>query len=115
LAQIFATRTRMEWVDLFIEHDVAGAPVYRAGETHADPHFAARSLWTDGNVHGVDLLASPVRIDGHVQTAAAPAPSAGSDTAEVLATVLGYDADRIDELVAAGTVTVGGDAPERER
>jgi hypothetical protein len=33
----------------------------------------------------------------------------------VLATVLGYDADRIDELVAAGTVTVGGGAPERER
>src|SRR5262249_1906291 len=56
LARIFATRTRAEWIDMFIEHDVAGAPVYRAGETHADPHFNARNLWTDGNVHGLELL-----------------------------------------------------------
>jgi crotonobetainyl-CoA:carnitine CoA-transferase CaiB-like acyl-CoA transferase len=113
LARIFVTRTRAEWVELFIEHDVAGAPVYRAGETHSDPHFAARNLWTDSGVHGLALPASPVRIDGHVQTAGAAAPSAGDDTMEVLTTVLGYDPARIDELLAAGAVAV--DAPEGRR
>ena len=47
LQQIFRSRTRAEWVELFIEHDVAGAPVYLAGETHADAHFTARDLWLD--------------------------------------------------------------------
>jgi crotonobetainyl-CoA:carnitine CoA-transferase CaiB-like acyl-CoA transferase len=99
LTAIFATRTRAEWIDLFIEHNVAGAPIYQAGETHADRHFAARGLWTDPAVHGLELVGSPVRINGDVQVADRAAPRAGDDTVYVLSEVLGYDQRRIDELV----------------
>jgi crotonobetainyl-CoA:carnitine CoA-transferase CaiB-like acyl-CoA transferase len=104
LASIFATRTRADWVQLFINHDVAGAPVYGPEDTHADPHFASRDLWTDGDVHGLELMASPVRVDGKIQSAAHAAPRAGDHTLQVLTDVLGYDPARISELSASGAV-----------
>jgi crotonobetainyl-CoA:carnitine CoA-transferase CaiB-like acyl-CoA transferase len=107
LQQIFRSRTRAEWVELFIEHDVAGAPVYLAGETHADAHFTARDLWLDPEVHGVRLVGSPVRVDGRQATADRAAPCAGEHTEQVLRDVLGYDDERIRALRAAGAL---GDA-----
>jgi crotonobetainyl-CoA:carnitine CoA-transferase CaiB-like acyl-CoA transferase len=111
LASIFATRTRADWVQLFITHNVAGAPVYGPEDTHADPHFASRKLWTDGHTHGLELMASPVRVDDEVQSAGRPAPRAGEHTLEVLADVLGYDTVRIRELFESGAVA--GRTPER--
>ena len=102
LQQIFRSRTRAEWVELFISHDVAGAPVYVAGETHADPHFVARNLWLDPAVHGVRLVGSPVRVDGRQAAAERAAPSAGEHSEQVLREVLGYDDDRIRSLRDAG-------------
>jgi crotonobetainyl-CoA:carnitine CoA-transferase CaiB-like acyl-CoA transferase len=102
LARIFAGRTRAEWVKLFIDRDVAGGPVYAAGETWLDPHFAARGLWLDPRTHGLPLLGSPVRVDGELVVAERPSPAAGQDRDRVLAEVLGYDAARIEALRAAG-------------
>jgi crotonobetainyl-CoA:carnitine CoA-transferase CaiB-like acyl-CoA transferase len=102
LAAVFATRTRAEWVQLFLDHDVAGAPVYASGETYRDPHFVARGLWLDPEVHGVRLVAPPVRVDGAVAVSPRPAPAAGEHQQEVLRDVLGYDADRIRALGASG-------------
>lgn len=104
LTRLFATRTRAEWVALFLEHDVAGAPVYRDGETHADPHFEARSLWLDENVHGLRLVAPPIRIDGRIAVAPTRAPSGGEHTAAILRDVLGYDDVRIGALREAGAI-----------
>jgi crotonobetainyl-CoA:carnitine CoA-transferase CaiB-like acyl-CoA transferase len=104
LARIFATRTRAEWVALFIEHDVAGAPVYVGGETHADVHFAARGLWLDPKTHGLRLIGPPLRVDGAVAVSPRAAPAGGAHTIEVLRRVLGYDDDRIAELRRAGAV-----------
>ena len=91
LARIFATRTRAEWVQLFIDANVAGAPVYLPGETHLDPHFAARGLWLDAGVHGVSLLAPPVRADGAIAVSGRAAPQHAADQDQVLRDVLGYD------------------------
>jgi crotonobetainyl-CoA:carnitine CoA-transferase CaiB-like acyl-CoA transferase len=102
LARIFAARTRAEWVQLFIDADVAGAPVYLSGETHRDPHFAARGLWLDADVHGVSLLAPPVRADGAIAVSGRAAPQHAADHDEVLRDVLGYDDARIEVLRAAG-------------
>ena len=113
LSAIFLTRTRAEWIELFIEHNVAGAPIYQPGETHADPHFASRNLWTDKDVHGVELLASPVRIDGTVQSAPRAAPQAGRDTLDVVREVLGYDDARIENLIGSGAIAT--DAPGGRR
>jgi crotonobetainyl-CoA:carnitine CoA-transferase CaiB-like acyl-CoA transferase len=102
LARVFASRTRAEWVQLFLEHDVAGSPVYAPGETHRDPHFVARDMWLDPAVHGLRLLGPPVRVDGDTAVADRAAPSAGQDTDEVLRRVLGYDDAHIAACREAG-------------
>jgi crotonobetainyl-CoA:carnitine CoA-transferase CaiB-like acyl-CoA transferase len=102
LAAIFATRTRAQWVQLFIDHDVAGGPVYRDGETHLDAHFTARDLWVDPEVHGLRIVGPPTRVDGAIAVADRAAPHAGEDTDHILRTVLGDDDARIAARRAAG-------------
>jgi crotonobetainyl-CoA:carnitine CoA-transferase CaiB-like acyl-CoA transferase len=96
LCRIFALRTQAEWIALFIKADVAGAPVHQGGETHDDPHFEARGLWLDERVHGLRLVAPPIRIDGERAVATTRSPRGGEHTERVLREVLGYD----DELIA---------------
>ena len=109
LTKIFATRMRAEWLAFFIEHDVAGAPVYEAGETSGDPHFESRGLWIDRAVHSVPLLGSPVRVDGTIAVSNRAAPSNGADSEAVLRDVLGYGASRIAALRAKGGMGGGGE------
>lgn len=104
LTRIFATRTRAEWVELFIRHDVAGSPVYEGGDTQGDPHFAARELWLDEKVHGLRLVAPPIRVDGALAVASTPSPAGGQDTDATLRRVLGYDAERLAALRRAGAI-----------
>jgi crotonobetainyl-CoA:carnitine CoA-transferase CaiB-like acyl-CoA transferase len=104
LTQLFATRTRADWITLFIEHDIAGAPVYVGGETQRDKHFEARGLWLDPQVHGLHLIGPPLRVDGAVAVSHRAAPAGGQDTDEVLRRVLGYDDDRIAALTGCGAV-----------
>jgi crotonobetainyl-CoA:carnitine CoA-transferase CaiB-like acyl-CoA transferase len=104
LAAVFATRTRAEWVAFFLEYDVPGAPVYRDGEVHADPHFAARDLWIGKDRDGLLGLGSPVRVDGRRAVADRPAPRAGEHTDDVLRDLLGYDDARMAALTEAGAL-----------
>jgi crotonobetainyl-CoA:carnitine CoA-transferase CaiB-like acyl-CoA transferase len=106
LAAIFATRTRAAWVAFFVDHDVAGAPVYEPGETWRDAHFESRGLWLDPKRHGVRLLGSPVRVDGRLAVSDRAAPAAGADADHVLRDVLGYDEARIEALRACGALGV---------
>ncbi|MAG32176.1 MAG: carnitine dehydratase [Deltaproteobacteria bacterium] len=98
LVEIFATRSRAEWIELFIEHDVAGAPVYEPGETWQDPHFQARALFTDPQVHGMRIPGSPLRMEGRMAVADRAAPKHGADTDEVLRRLLDMDDGRLSEL-----------------
>jgi len=104
LSQLFATRTTADWVRVFIDHDVAGAPVYEAGQVHQDEHFQARELWVDPAVHGLQILGSPVRVEGAPAVSERRAPAAGADTDHILREILRYDAARIDALRAAGAL-----------
>jgi len=105
LATLFATRTQDEWVRLFIEADVPGAPVHTARELLDDPQFAARAhvLEQDHPDAGrVRLLDAPIQSDGRPQSVRA-APSRGEHTDEVLHD-LGVTAERIATLRAAGVI-----------
>jgi crotonobetainyl-CoA:carnitine CoA-transferase CaiB-like acyl-CoA transferase len=91
-------------VQLFLEHDVAGAPVYDARELPDDPQVRARELLIEQRhpVAGpVRLFGTPVRLEGE-PFAAGPAPAAGEHTAEILTGVLGLGAEEVERLRAAG-------------
>jgi crotonobetainyl-CoA:carnitine CoA-transferase CaiB-like acyl-CoA transferase len=105
LARIFATRSQAEWVQLFIDHDVAGAPVHASGETHRDPHFQARDLWVDPGEVGLPILGSPVRVDGRLVVSGREAPTNGQDGAAILRDLLDYDRAQIERLREAGVIS----------
>lgn len=109
LAEIFATRSRAEWVEFFVEHDVPGGPVNAPEDLPDDPHFQARDLVFEQNHPQAGVLrgfGTPVRVVGQ-RFAAEPAPSPGQHTDEVLGGVLGYDAERLRALRAAGAIANG--------
>ncbi|UPW08118.1 CoA transferase [Gordonia terrae] len=112
LTEIFAQRTRAEWVELFLEHEIAGGPVNSVGDMLADPHFRARKntyrVDHDG-VGDLEFVVSPVRVAGEEFAPPLP-PDVGADTPEVLRTVAGYDDAQIavaaDPRVPAAGVRV---------
>ena len=106
LAALFATRTQGEWIQLFLDADVPGAPVHDVTELEDDPQFRARAN-VIAHVHPeagpLRLLGTPVRSDVPLGTAG-PAPSTGADTDAVLTEVLGYDRTRLAALRDRGVI-----------
>ncbi|WP_433506292.1 CaiB/BaiF CoA transferase family protein [Pseudonocardia halophobica] len=85
LDALFRTRTKQDWVDLFLAHDVAGGPVNTVEELLEDPHFTARATtYEKDGPHGrLRFAASPVRVVGE-EFAPDLAPDLGQHTDEVL-------------------------------
>lgn len=86
LAEVFAQRTKAEWIELFLAHDIAGGPVNTPAQLLDDPHFRARDntyRCTLREGPEVTLTVSPVRVPGET-FAPEPAPLVGEHTDEVL-------------------------------
>ena len=99
LTALFLTRSRDDWCAILETTDVCFAPVLSMAEAPDHPHNAARGTF--------------VTAGGVVQPAPAPRYSATATATPAMATAfagaavlaaLGYDADRIAALTAAGTV-----------
>jgi crotonobetainyl-CoA:carnitine CoA-transferase CaiB-like acyl-CoA transferase len=76
-------------------------------EVFADPHVAARGMvttWDHPLQPGVRLVSSPIKMEATPVRAELPPPLLGQHTDEVLAGVLGWDADRIAALRAQGVL-----------
>lgn len=101
-AQVFARKTRDEWMAIFDGTDACVAPVLDWDEVEAHPHNAARGTFL--RVDGVMQAAPAPRFD----RTPAPAPKApgapGQDTQHIL-TELGYDAATLEAMLAAGALT----------
>jgi crotonobetainyl-CoA:carnitine CoA-transferase CaiB-like acyl-CoA transferase len=89
LRDLFLQRTRAEWTELFLAHDIAGGPVHSSDELIVDRHFRARAstytLHTEDGLE-LELTASPIHVDGE-EFAPSQAPALGADTAGVLAAI----------------------------
>jgi crotonobetainyl-CoA:carnitine CoA-transferase CaiB-like acyl-CoA transferase len=107
LCKIFATKTRDEWLKLFDEADVAGAPVYSIDETVSDPHVVHRGLIVEVDhpkMEKVKLIKSPFRLsDTPVKPRARP-PLYGENTEEILKSVVGLKKKEIAQLRKEGVV-----------
>lgn len=99
LTALFATKTRDEWCEIMEMTDICFAPVLSMAEAPHHPHNAARQTFVEAD--GVMQPAPAPRYSATVSDA--PRMTKAADTDAILAG-LGYDADRIGALKAAGTV-----------
>lgn len=86
LADLFMTRTRSEWTELFISHNIAGAPAYRGLDVLDDPHIAARGLTYDQlqpDGRTMHLFGTPIKVGGQQFTPDCP-PGPGQHTDAIL-------------------------------
>jgi crotonobetainyl-CoA:carnitine CoA-transferase CaiB-like acyl-CoA transferase len=104
LTPIFGARSTAEWVQFGIDVDVPIAPCHTPKTVADDPQFADRLAWFPTESLGAEQLPFPVKIVGTEPVVPGRAPELGQHTDEVLADVLGYDADRVAALRSAGAV-----------
>jgi crotonobetainyl-CoA:carnitine CoA-transferase CaiB-like acyl-CoA transferase len=105
LEEIFATRTTAEWVRFGQEVNTPLCPVNDTRSITRDPQFRERLPLRSYRDAGTDLMPSPIKPIGEslpVPERAAVEP--GRDTDAVLREVLGYDAEKIAALRAAGAL-----------
>jgi alpha-methylacyl-CoA racemase len=103
LEALFAARTRAEWAAFDDEHGCCLEPVLDLDEVLARSPEAVVEIDQPGADAPVRLLGPPVGLSRTPADGTRPGPSLGADTDAVL-TALGYDADAIAALKAAGAV-----------
>lgn len=103
LKAIFATKTSAEWLDFAEKFNTPIGPVNTPESIGDDPQFADRFGWLPASELGCDQMRLPVNVVGAERPPVpTKAPTVGQHTDQVMDGVLGYDADRIAELRAAG-------------
>jgi crotonobetainyl-CoA:carnitine CoA-transferase CaiB-like acyl-CoA transferase len=103
LKAIFGTRTCAEWLAFGNEVNTPIAPVNTPETVADDAQFRHRMPFLGIDEVGAEQLPLPVYIEGRLPPVPTMAPTVGEQTDEVLAE-LGFDADRIAALRAAGVV-----------
>lgn len=103
MTEVFLTKTRDEWCEIFDGTDACVAPILSMTEAPQHPHNVARKSF--------------IEVDGHIQPGPAPkfsrtapevtkgAPRRGGDTESVLNSVAGYDEATIAALRADGVLS----------
>jgi crotonobetainyl-CoA:carnitine CoA-transferase CaiB-like acyl-CoA transferase len=107
IAETFATKPTVEWLDRLHREGVPAAPIQRVDQVLADEQVKYRGMIADLDhpVHGrMPTLGTPIKVDGARTLDVAPPARLGQHTADVLRDVAGYDAARIDALRSSGVI-----------
>ena len=107
VCEIFAAKHRAEWLKLFDEADVAGAPVNTIEEALSDPHIVYKGLVVEVDhpkLGKVKLLKSPYRFsDTPVKPRVRP-PLYGENTEEILKSIMRARKKEIAQLRKEGVI-----------
>ncbi|GAA2793864.1 CaiB/BaiF CoA transferase family protein [Crossiella cryophila] len=108
LEPALAQRTAKEWEEILSDAGVPAARVLSVPDALGLEQLAAREFvhrlpFPDGRDRALDVLGSPVRVDGESARPLSPPPLLGEHTREVLAE-LGYPPEEIDRLRERGAV-----------
>ena len=109
VAELMATRTTAEWLDLFERADIPAMPLNSPEALIADPHLAATGFFTftDHPSEGrLRQMAYPSTWSQTQPQASRHVPRLGEHSAEVLREI-GYGSDRIAALFASGAAGGG--------
>jgi crotonobetainyl-CoA:carnitine CoA-transferase CaiB-like acyl-CoA transferase len=104
LTDIFRARTTADWIAFGNDVNTPIAPVNSSRSIADDPQFRDRFPWIPASRLGADEIPLPVHVIDEQLPEPARAPKVGQHTDEILRDVLGYDADRIGQLRAAGAL-----------
>lgn len=116
LAKILLAHTKEHWLDLFAVHDIPAAPVNDLAGVFDDPQIDARGIvrsYEHPTAGEVRFVGSPVQFRDTPMTDR-PAPMLGEHSEEVLATTLGYGAEKIDALVRRGALQAWEQSPSHD-
>jgi alpha-methylacyl-CoA racemase len=104
LSDLFATKTRAEWCSLLEGTDVCFAPVLTMTEAAQHPHNVERGTFVD--IAGTIQPAPAPRFSRTPAEIARPPAHPGQHSREILFD-WGFDAARIDALIASCAVVAG--------
>lgn len=101
LEQVMATRSKADWLAALEAAKVPCGPINSLDEVFADPQVNARGMvshWQHPLRADLRLVSSPIKLEKTPVRTDRPPPQLGQHTDEVLAEVLGCDADRLAAL-----------------
>ena len=107
LEDLFVTKTRDDWMDLFDGKDVCVGPVHTFSEAFEDEHNRGRGMVFEADVPGAgewSHIGNPLKLEslGDAELRLPP-PRMGEHTEEVL-TAAGVTIDELDELRNSGAI-----------
>ncbi len=99
--QIFLTKTRDEWCEIFEGSDACFAPALSLTEAAQHPHALARNAYV--SIDGISQPAPAPRFSRTPAAIQSPPPETGQHTVEILQD-WGFSEERISELGDAGVI-----------
>jgi alpha-methylacyl-CoA racemase len=100
-ADVFATRSRDEWQEVFEGTDACVTPVLSFAEAREHPHNVARGTFVEE--YGVVQPAPAPRLSRTPAAIAGPPPEGGEHSRQILAD-WGFASARVEALIGSGTV-----------
>ncbi len=108
IEEMVADMNRDEAVKLFTDIGLPCAPVYHVDETIEDPHVKARDMFVElehPEAGKIKLINFPVKFSETQPELKTPAPLLGQHNKEILSELLGYDDEKIRDLMKKGVIS----------
>lgn len=107
IEHIIAGQTVVHWIKVFSDIGIPGGPVNTMDQVFAQPQIKARNMivpMTHGNGQDINLTGNPINLSRSKIDYRLPPPSEGEHTTEILADILGLDAESIETLSRTGII-----------
>jgi CoA:oxalate CoA-transferase len=107
LTEIFKTNTTQFWLAQLNEKRIPAAPVNKFSQALSDEQVLHRNMvveLTHPNGTTTKAPGCPIKLSRTNEESYTPPPLLGQNTDEIMSTILGYSADQVAELKAAGVI-----------
>lgn len=116
LAEVLKARTTAAWGNLFDEAGLPWSPINNMKEISEDPHIHHRKMLVQVHQPGVGpvrIAGSPIHLSETPGEVYAPAPALGEHSEEILRDLLGFSAEKIEELIRGRVIGSPRDPGQR--